>query len=103
MEYAGWNSQDAMPTMKEGNSTFYQNPCKAPNGRRLRWILFFSELCFGEFVNLFNVNSIVQFNNVTVTTNANGELGGGLPDFRARNQSTSQDSRQFQLGFKFIF
>ena len=58
---------------------------------------------FGEFVNLFNVNSIVQFNNVTVTTNANGELVGGLPDFRARNQSTSQDSRQFQLGFKFIF
>jgi len=58
---------------------------------------------FGEFVNLFNVNSIVQFNNVTVTTNANGELVGGLPDFRARNQSTSQDSRQFQLGFKIIF
>jgi hypothetical protein len=58
---------------------------------------------FGEFVNLFNINSIVQFNNVTVTTNANGELVGGLPDFRARNQSTSQDSRQFQLGFKFIF
>ena len=57
----------------------------------------------GEFVNLFNINSIVQFNNVTVTTNANGELVGGLPDFRALNQSTSQDSRQFQLGFKFIF
>ncbi|MGI8838606.1 MAG: hypothetical protein ACR2H4_18480 [Pyrinomonadaceae bacterium] len=59
---------------------------------------------FGEFQNLFNINSIVQFNNVTVTTNATtGELVGGLPDFRARNQSTSQDSRQFQLGFKFIF
>jgi hypothetical protein len=58
---------------------------------------------FGEFVNLFNVNSIVQFNNVTVTTNANGELIGALPDFRARNQSTSQDSRQLQLGLKFIF
>lgn len=58
---------------------------------------------FGEFVNLFNVNSIVQFNNVTVTTNASGELIGPLPDFKARNQSTSQDSRQFQLGFKFIF
>ncbi len=58
---------------------------------------------FGEFVNLFNINSIVQFNNVTVTTNANGELVGRLPDFRALNQSTSQDSRQFQLGFKFIF
>ncbi|MCM3902764.1 MAG: TonB-dependent receptor [Pyrinomonadaceae bacterium] len=58
---------------------------------------------FGEFQNFFNINSIVQFNNVTVTTNANGELIGGLPDFRARNQSTSQDSRQFQLGLKFIF
>ena len=59
---------------------------------------------FGEFQNLFNINSIVQFNNVTVTTNATtGELVGGLPDFKARNQSTSQDSRQFQLGFKFIF
>jgi hypothetical protein len=58
---------------------------------------------FGEFVNLFNINSIVQFTNVTVTTNASGELVGGLPDFKARNQSTSQDSRQFQLGIKFIF
>jgi hypothetical protein len=58
---------------------------------------------FGEFQNLFNINSIVGFNNVTVTTDANGELIGGLPDFRARNQATSQDSRQFQLGFKFIF
>ncbi len=58
---------------------------------------------FGEFVNLFNINSIVGFNNVTVTTNTPGELVGELPDFKARNQSTSQDSRQFQLGFKFIF
>jgi outer membrane receptor protein involved in Fe transport len=59
---------------------------------------------FGEFQNVFNINSIVQFNNVTVTTNATtGELIGALPDFRARNQSTSQDSRQFQLGIKFIF
>ena len=59
---------------------------------------------FAEFQNLFNINSIVQFNNVTVTTNAiTGELIGDLPDFKARNQSTSQDSRQFQLGVKFIF
>ncbi len=59
---------------------------------------------FGEFVNLFNVNSVVQFTNVTVTTNATaGELIGALPNFKARNQSTSQDSRQFQLGCKFIF
>ncbi|MGI9166272.1 MAG: hypothetical protein ACR2G5_07785, partial [Pyrinomonadaceae bacterium] len=59
---------------------------------------------FGEFQNLFNVNSIVGFNNVTVATNTTtGELIGPLPDFKARNQSASQDSRQFQLGFKFIF
>ena len=59
---------------------------------------------FGEFQNLFNINSIVQYNNVTVTTNPHtGELVGGLPDFKARNQSSSQDSRQFQLGFKFLF
>ncbi len=58
---------------------------------------------FGEFQNLFNINSIVQFNNVTVATSANGDLIGDLPDFRARNQSTSQDSRQVQIGLKFIF
>jgi len=59
---------------------------------------------FGEMQNLFNINSIVQYNNVTVTTNpATGELIGALPNFRARNQSTAQESRQFQLGFKFIF
>ena len=59
---------------------------------------------FGEFQNLFNINRIVQYNNVTVATNPlTGELIGGLPDFRARNQSTSQDSRQFQPGFRFIF
>jgi hypothetical protein len=59
---------------------------------------------FGEFQNVFNVNSIVGFSDVTVTTNpATGELIGPLPDFRARNKSVSQDSRQFQLGCKFIF
>ena len=49
MEFAGLNSQDAMPIMKEGNSASHQNPCKAPNGRRLRWILF-SRSCFLEVV-----------------------------------------------------
>ena len=58
---------------------------------------------FGEFTNLFNVNSIIQFNNVQVTTDDAGRLSGGFPDFRSRNQSTSQESRQFQLGFKFLF
>ena len=59
---------------------------------------------FGEFQNLFNINTVVQYNNLMVTTDPSTlELIGGLPDFRARNQSTSQDSRQVQLGFKFIF
>lgn len=58
---------------------------------------------FGEFQNLFNINSIVGFTNVTVTTDSSGELINGLPDFKARDQSSSQDSRQFQLGFKFMF
>jgi len=58
---------------------------------------------FGEFQNLFNINSIVGFSNVIVTTNANGEIVETLPDFRARNQSISQESRQFQLGLKFSF
>ena len=59
---------------------------------------------FGEFQNFFHINSIVGFNNVTVATNpTTGEVIGELPDFRARNQSTAQDSRQFQFGFKFIF
>jgi hypothetical protein len=72
--------------------------------RFLEFTLRFKLEVFGEFQNLFNINSIIGFNNVTVTTNATtGELVGGLPDFKARNQSTSQDSRQFQLGVKFIF
>ncbi|MGH9948377.1 MAG: TonB-dependent receptor domain-containing protein [Pyrinomonadaceae bacterium] len=59
---------------------------------------------FGEFQNLFNINSIVQFTNVMAATNpTTGELIGELPDFRARSQSISQDSRQLQLGAKFIF
>jgi hypothetical protein len=56
---------------------------------------------FGEFINLFNVNSIFQVNGV-VTTDANGNLTAPLPDFRTRNP-VSLDSRQFQLGFKFNF
>ena len=39
---------------------------------------------FGEFQNLFNINSIVQFNNVTVTTNpTTGELIGGVARFQS--------------------
>ena len=61
---------------------------------------------FSEFQNVFNINSIVQYSNVTVRTIVDpqtGSLTGPLPDFRARNQSISQESRQFQLGFKFLF
>ena len=59
---------------------------------------------FAEFQNLFNTNSIVAFNNVVVPTNPiTGEMIGSRPDFKARNQSTTQESRQLQLGLKFIF
>jgi Carboxypeptidase regulatory-like domain/TonB dependent receptor len=66
---------------------------------------------FAEAVNIFNHNSIFQFNNTILTgTNFNtslvdprtGKLIGTLPDFRTRGV-TSLDSRQFQFGFKFIF
>ncbi|MGB7068771.1 MAG: TonB-dependent receptor [Pyrinomonadaceae bacterium] len=59
---------------------------------------------FGEFQNLFNINRIVSFTDVSVPTDpTTGEMIGPRPDFGARNQSTSQESRQFQLGVKLIF
>ncbi len=59
---------------------------------------------FGEFQNVLNINSIVGYSNVLVDTDPmTGEVIGPFPDFRARNQSISQESRQFQLGLKFIF
>ena len=57
---------------------------------------------FGEFLNVFNINSVFQVNNRTVTTDALGNVTGDLPTFRNR-PVTSLDSRQFQIGFKFIF
>lgn len=66
---------------------------------------------FAEAVNIFNINSIFQFNNTILSaTNyrtslidaRNGNLIGTLPDFKTRGV-TSLDSRQFQLGFKFSF
>ncbi|HEV8158423.1 MAG TPA: TonB-dependent receptor [Pyrinomonadaceae bacterium] len=60
---------------------------------------------FGEFVNIFNINSVFQFNSLTVPT-TNGVFTGTLPtlqDRKAANQVTSLDSRQFQMGFKFNF
>ncbi|MBK9768868.1 MAG: hypothetical protein IPP63_18640 [Chloracidobacterium sp.] len=61
---------------------------------------------FGEFLNLFNINSIYQLNSLTVTTDAAGNPTGPIPTpalRKASNQITSLDSRQFQIGFKFIF
>lgn len=62
---------------------------------------------FGEFTNIFNLNSIFQFNSLTVTTDAaTGNPTSALPNLqnrRAANQIVSLDSRQFQLGFKFKF
>ena len=65
---------------------------------------------FGEFVNLWNRNSIFSLNG-TVTTDALGQILDGttvtntLPNFRTRTGAapTSLDSRQFQLGFKLNF
>lgn len=59
---------------------------------------------FAEFQNLLNINSIIAYSNVLVDTDADtGALIGPLPDFRARNQSVFQESRQVQLGIKLIF
>lgn len=60
---------------------------------------------FAEAINIFNINSIYQFNNTTLTSGfdlTSGNLTGALPDFRTRGV-TSLDSRQVQLGIKFNF
>ena len=74
---------------------------------------------FAEAVNIFNINSIFQFNNTVLQSNRNaltgvagsfdtlvnpltGEIRGSLPEFRNLGV-TSLDSRQFQFGLKFIF
>lgn len=61
---------------------------------------------FAEFLNLFNINSVFQLNALSVATDAQGNVTGTLPsvDFlRQTNRITSLDSRQAQIGFKFIF
>ncbi len=61
---------------------------------------------FAEAVNIFNINSIFQFNGLTVTTDALGNPTSALPDLanrKAANQITSLDSRALQMGFKFKF
>ncbi len=66
---------------------------------------------FAEATNIFNIRSIYQYNNTTLTSafpvDANGNLTNGLPDyrnnFRSLGGATALDSRNFQIGFKFIF
>lgn len=62
---------------------------------------------FGEFLNLFNINSVYQLNALTVTADPiTGNPTGPIPTYelrKATNQIVSLDSRQFQIGFKFIF
>jgi len=57
---------------------------------------------FGEFLNVFNINSIFQINSLTVTTDPAGNPTQTLPTVQTR-PVTSLDSRQMQIGFKFIF
>lgn len=54
-------------------------------------------------MNIFNINSIVLYNDLRVPTNANGEMIGPMPDFKTKSTPTSQESRQIQLGLKFQF
>jgi hypothetical protein len=57
-----------------------------------------------EIQNLFNINSIVAYNDLTVNTDPiTGEMIGPMPDFKARNQSVSLESRQLQIGLRFHF
>lgn len=59
---------------------------------------------FGELQNLFNIKSILGFSDTTVPTDPlTGQLIGPLPDFRTRNSSIAQESRQLQIGLKFFF
>ena len=62
----------------------------------------FNVEAFGEFINVFNINSIYQVNAV-VATDAAGNLLAPLPDFAKRSGVSALDSRLFQLGFKFNF
>jgi hypothetical protein len=58
---------------------------------------------FVEATNIFNINSVFQYNNLAVAADATtGNLIGTLPDFKARG-ATALDSRNLQIGFKFIF
>jgi hypothetical protein len=57
-----------------------------------------------EVQNLFNLNNIVAYTNTLVQTDTvTGMMIGPIPDFKARNTSTSLESRQAQVGIKFRF
>ena len=57
-----------------------------------------------EFQNLLNINRIVAYNDLTVNADPiTGEMIGPMPDFKARNQSVSLESRQLQIGLRFHF
>lgn len=72
---------------------------------------------FAEAINIFNINTAVNFAGTTVTGNTTtnaaivsvvdpftGQVRGSLPNFRTLpNNLTYQESRQGQLGVKFIF
>ena len=61
---------------------------------------------FVEFLNVFNINSVYQLNGLSVTTDAEGNPTGPIPTIellRPLNRISSLDSRQAQIGFKFIF
>jgi len=66
---------------------------------------------FAEAINIFNINSVFQFNSTTLSANnyntslvdpRTGNLKGSLPDFR-KLAVASLDPRAIQLGLKFIF
>mgnify|MGYP001770807197 CR=1 FL=1 len=57
---------------------------------------------FVEFLNIFNINSVFQINSLTVTTDAQGNATQALPTHKNR-PVTSLDSRQAQIGLKFVF
>jgi hypothetical protein len=89
----------------------------------LRYSRFFSFTerfkleAFAEATNILNHRSIFQYNSTVIPVNlapvnnngtdANGNLINGLPDYRTNfpflGGATALDSRNFQLGFKFIF
>jgi len=57
---------------------------------------------FLEAINIFNINSVFQFNATSFAVDDSGNLLAPLPNFR-NGPVTSLDPRAVQLGLKFIF